>query len=500
MKPILFQNFNKCTIKSLETYENDEELYHRLIVGYNPMWKYGLPSGELTVDNNDAVYPLMPSLKENVPSSFGSYGNIVSAADPITQSGKGDFYVVTSKGRVLGLNQNGVVTGADYGYFTGSAINNNNAVDITVFNGKIVVIYPLGGSSFYKNEDNSGSWSVFGSFSTPRIVGTFANWLYVADTDTALGTRRYIKIFDTSFNPLNPAFDLGVGNVVVDFRNINNQYIAVVGQSVSFNSENKVYIWEGLPGVSFIKEIPFLGQYKGLTKVGNSWFLVSTLYNDLYIYELSGLTLLLKKVLYGIRPFFNQFIFRSAITSIGNNLVIPVSVDGYYLLFFNPFEDELFMDKVSSNTVFQYGIKKAIQTNDYLVLFSGTEGEMRWKLTGGLGATSPSAYFSSSLTGSYVSNWINFHQTITIRKIEVYYDGKPDAGGSIAVSLDTKNEELYADFATSSIGSVTNSDSKHRKVFSVGKSCSKFRLKLTITHGGTDNWSGAVKKVIVWYQ
>lgn len=498
MKEFILQNFNKGTIKSMEVGEKADGFFHRLITGF-PLWKSGINAGELTSAKNDVLYPAFPSLELNSLTLSSTYGKVNSYSYPLTQTDKGNLYVITTEGNVLGIDNSGVIT--DFGQ---PFIINNIVADMVSFFGKIIAVPPNSGTFSYKNEDNTGVWSIAGSFTSCRLAETFASWLLIGDKDGTTNRLRYIKIFNTSFTEQTPAFDVGQTVEIVDFRNINDTYVAVIAKN-AIGGQYSIYVWDGTPGNSYIKSIPLIGDYKGMVKIGSSWFIITNFMGGLNIYEYNGLSIGLKKEILGVQSQSGNVnsVGKTWATNLGNYIVIPAGITGetpYHLLFYNVVNEELFLSKVSAYDDFSKGLASTwnySSSYNYLILFNDTETVVKTILL----ATnqSPSYYFGTSPTGQYQSNWINL-DNIQINDIEIFYDGKPDSGGSIALTLETKNEYSKTDYASSSIGSITNSDDNHRKIFrSIGKECSKFRITLAITHGGTDAWSGAIKKIIIHY-
>lgn len=498
MKEFTLQNFNKSTIKSLEVSRESEGFFHRLITGF-PLWKSGISAGELTAAKNDVLYPVFPSLKLNTLTLSSTYGKVNSYSYPLTQTNKGDLYVITTEGNVLGIDNTGLIT--DFGQ---PFVIDNIVVDMVSFYGKIIAVPPNSGAFYYKNENNTGSWTAAGTLTSCRLAETFASWLLIGDKDGTTSRLRYIKIFNTSFTEQTPAFDVGQTVEIVDFRNINDLYVAVIVKN-AVGGQYSIYVWDGTPGNSYIKSIPLIGDYKGMVKIGNSWFILTNFMGGINIYEYNGLSIGLKKEILGVNSQSGgvNYVGKTWATSLGNYIVIPSFItdeSSYHLLFYNVINDELFLSKVSAYDDISKGLASVwnySSSYNYLILFNNTETVVKSILL--KVNQSPSYYFGTSLTGQYQSNWLNFGN-IQLNDIEIFYDGKPDSGGSVALTLETKNEYSKTDYASTSIGSITNSDDSHRKIFrDIGKECNKFRITLAITHGGTDNWSGAVKKIIIHY-
>lgn len=503
MKQITLQNFNKATLKS---YGNMKpEFSHQILDSGIPVWKAGIFYGGVSNAKNDTIYPLVPPMKLNSLDLGADYGlHTTSFTYPLTQSQKGDIYVITSKAYVLGIDSTGVKT--NYGQFLTPSTDWVDD-DIVCFNSDIIVTYSGSGLPYHKPEDNSGSWTTFGSFTNPSKLETFAQWLYIGDKSSY--KLRYIKIFDTSLTEITPAFDIGATTDIVDFRNIDDTYMAVVGKTIA-SYKYRLYFWDGTPGSSYIKSVPISGYYIGIVNVSGNWYVLSQDVNDIVIYLINGLTLQESARISGVNAIRNG-ISKVNANSFDTYIVVPVNVYSlaeHRLLFYSPTEKELFTMPVDyagevrdvsegiASTVDEYG-NPLIYTFDYHT--TGTDTTYHYTTT--LQPDKRQSYmFSSSYPGRYISNWLKGDTPkIKINKIEVYYDKTLDTSDSISLSLITKDYLGRTDYTSNSIGTITSSDSGYRKIFSVGKNCSEFKIDLTITHSGTNVWSGAVNKIIVYY-
>lgn len=509
MPQIRIKNFNKSTIQSLET--NNPEFYHQLIFGFVPISRGGLNvnNGTMSPTNMDSNYPLFCNPKKSNAVSLGTtYGKIISYTYPLTQNDKGDVYVITSKNYVLGINKTGLVTNYGQPFVPASE---NVGVDIVSFAGKIVASHPLSGSFYYKNEDNTGLWTAFNNAGAGRGLGVFAGWLLGVSSDSEIQPARYIQIYNSSFVEQTPKFDIGSGYRIIDVRSLDDIYVAIIVENKG-GTKNYVYFWDGTPGTSYItrREIP--GRYAGFASANNNHYILSLGNNALIISQIVGYTLNVVKTISGIVSTAGDgsgFVYKQTAASIENYIVRGIQIADnnfkYSLLWIDFLRDEQFLmpvgDLTSGNIDFFYGI--IVPRSTYLILARDAETEFKY-------FNIPSSYVSPDTipfdVADYVSNWIIPSEggRILLEKAEVVYDYKPDnTTGTISITLAYKDDYLEGggrDYTTMTLGTITNSSLANKTTFYIGKECSKFKIIGRIIHSGTNNWSGALKEIIIHYK
>jgi len=488
MKEIILKDFRSQTFRSIET---TSENPHRLIIANPIAWK-NFSAGDIYIHKNDSFYPLAP---HDSLSSFDwseDFGHIVSFTKTKTSSGKGDFIAITSKSRVLAFFE---TYNSDFDYPAGSPTSDSVGHDIVSFNGKVVAI--IGGALLYKkNEDNSGSWASFGGGYNFRYGEVFNRYFYVSDTDSSGSFRRYVQVYDSSLggSPL-VTFDVGQENQIVDIRNINDTYIAVVTKSTK-SGDYTIFFWDGISN-SFIDAKNIVGSYQGLTKVAGSWYLVSVIGGSTIISELIGFSFIQKEIIStGCLLPSGSTIMKNFVFGIGNYLVLPmegVTTTGNFKVFnlINLVEKESFSAPFTVTGFYSWG-----GGNNEIFVFDKNENSY----------TRVRSYYIFSSSGKdnyyYFSNWIKLKErkNINIRKIIIFYDNKPSVGDEIKIYLNTKNDYNRTDFNRSLIATITSSAQKHRTVIDVNKLCSKFQIEIHGYKSGTSSWSGVIKEIAILYE
>jgi len=504
MKKLVIENFKNQTLRSYET--NKPEFFHQAFTGF-PVFNIKNYYGGIYSYQYDNSYPLAPFMKITSYANSTDYYYIISATKTKTQNGKGDYIGITTTSRVLAFDDGGFTSGGDFGYPSGSASAEYINHSVASFNGYVIAVLGNSGLPYKKAEDNTGSWSTFGSsFTAPEFCEVMGNYLYIGDRPGGtFGSTKYIRIFNTSFSELTPYFNVG-DNDIIDFRNINDSYMAVVARNAKTQNVNYVYFWDGTPNNSYYNVITIAGEYWGIANMGNNYFLAVRNGDILDVYQIIGFQIQLKKRFLGVPHLHvDSYVMKMNFTAVGDYLVFRVNPTSGYIvnsqlgggfIFYNPILDEVYIQRSSYNNI--SGIMGFYGGN-----FS-TLAEFSYFDTATRSATNITFHtfdVPDTITqyNFYLSNFIvpNPDKLIQISGVELYYDGTIDASSSVGVKIYYTDDSNRVSFTTKDLGSVSGSLAR-RHFIPTSVRCDKFKIGLNWTK--STSWSGIIKKIVVYYE
>lgn len=464
----------------------DEASFYRRIVGFFPVVRKFL----LTADSKYTETPNPLSISPETENVSGSALNGYPAAF-IASPTLGKVLVVTNEFYVYALDNTTTSLGQPV------AGSYSMESDIIIYQNKVVTFATTRNDAEYGNISATPSWTMFGTFNTPRFMETMLDKLYVVHSSvSSTADRRLVRIVNSSFVDSN-GLDLGAGWFIKAITNVDNQFLAIPATqenaSEAAAEKGTLFIWNGLASNSYTYSPNFTGVYQGSAVKDGSYFLFVKQGLSLVclIYTNGRLIEIARKD--NISPLTSITNSRNRVQVAGDYFVIPTSSG---VLFWNVFTGESFFGYDNATTIKAVLTTMQAATGGWRFYFGdGSSTNLKKWVVDGTGT----AYMTGSIGET---NFLPFTDEqghpirAQVKELRVYYKTKPPSTSDQFAFVFTYRDDIEGT-ATTYTPAVINSANSHTrmaKIENIGLVCDKLSLKLTTTVA-TTSWNPIVDRI-----